>query len=233
MGKRLARVHVFALVAAAGLAASVLAVIGPAEASITNTAARGIQNCNPNSATITSACLSGALSDFNAARAKEHLGKLILPSNFRSLTVAEQMLVLTNLDRRARGISAITGLSTNLDTLTARAAKTRTDPAFPSSTRSGGSNWSSTYNALCTEFLWMYQDGVGGANMACRTSSSSGCWQHRRNILMSYAAPRVMGAGGYGGYGDATLYLGSDTHDTTFAFRWSSEAKYFPGGRVP
>jgi hypothetical protein len=229
MFKRRVRAHMVVTAIAAVLVASMMT---PADA-LTNTAARGIQNCPTNSATISSACMSGALSDFNAARAKERLGKLVLPSNFRSLTVAEQILVLTNLDRRARGIAPFIGLNQTLDQVAARGSKGHTDPPFPSWTREGGSNWSSTYNAFWTEYLWMYQDGVGGVNMACTQSDTSGCWVHRANILRKYGAPRVMGVATYANGGDAALYLGSDTHDQTFVFLWSSEAKYFPGGRLP
>lgn len=215
------------------IAAALLALPGSAGATVTNSAPRGIRSCSPRSATITPACLAGALSDFNAARAKEHLGRLVLPSNFRSLTVPQQLLVLTNLDRRARGLAPFVGLNATLNSISARGAAARRDPAFPAWTRMGGSNWSSTYNALWTEYLWMYYDGAGSANMACTSSRTTYCWLHRRNVLANYPAPRVMGAGGYASPGDAALYLGSDTHDTTFVFRWSSEARFFPGGRLP
>lgn len=228
MFERRVRAHIFV---AAVVAVLVTSVLTPADA-LTNTAAKGIQNCSASSATITNACLAGALSDFNAARAKENLGRLILPSNFRSITVAEQLLVLTNLDRRARGLAPFIGLNATLDQVAARGALRHTDPSFPSWTKQGGANWSSTYNAFWTEYLWMYQDGPGGANMACTSSRSSSCWLHRANILRAYGAPRVMGVG-IGAGSTATLYLGYDTHDTTFVFRWSSEAKYFPGGRLP
>lgn len=228
MFKRSARAH---LVVAAVAAVLVASVVTPADA-LTNTAARGIRNCPTNSATISSACLAGALRDFNAARAKEHLGNLVLPSNFRALTVPEQMLVLTNLDRRARGLMPFIGLNQTLDQIAARGVRGHTDPPFPWWTREGGSNWSSTYNSLWTEYLWMYQDGPGGVNMACTSSRTSGCWAHRANILRRYDSPRVMGVAGATS-GDAALYLGADTHDTTFVFRWRSEARYFPGGRLP
>lgn len=229
MFKRRMRAPLIVMAIVTGLVASVLA---PADA-LTNTAIRGIRNCNPSSATISSACMSGALSNFDAARAKEHLGKLVLPSNFRSLTVAEQVLVLTNLDRRARGLAPFIGLNQTLDQVAARGSKGRTDPPFPWWTRQGGGNWSSTYNAFWTEYLWMYQDGPGGANMACTPGHTTSCWAHRRNILTKYGAPRVMGVATYSNGGDAALYLGYDRHDTTFVFRWSSEARYFPGGRLP
>jgi len=220
-------------VVASGLLVSLLSIVGPAEAVVTNTAPRGIQNCNTNSSAISAACLSGALSDYDRARAKEHLPRLILPTNFRSLSMPAQLLVLTNLDRRARGLAPIVGLNATLDSYAARGAGARRDPAFPWWARQGGANWSSTYNALWTEYLWMYDDGVGSPNMACSASRTTWCWAHRRNILSNYGAPRVMGAGGYPNNGGATLYLGYDTHDTTLVFRWSSEARYFPGGRLP
>ena len=229
MLKRPMRAQLFVAAMAAVLVASILA---PADA-LTNTSIRGLQNCPTNSATISNACMSGALSDFNRARAKEGLGKLILPSNFRALTVAQQILVLTNLDRRARGLRPFIGLNSTLNGIAARGARYRTDPSFPSWTNQGGANWASTYNSLWTEYLWMYQDGPGGVNMACTPTRTTYCWAHRHNILRGYGAPRVMGVGTYSGNGDAALYLGYDTHDTTFVFRWSSEAKYFPGGKLP
>lgn len=228
MFKRLMRVHVFVAGLVAVLVASVLT---PADA-LTNTPANGLQNCNPSSATITNACLTGALHDYNAARAKEHLGRLILPSNFRKLTVLQQLLVLTNLDRRARGLAPFIGLNSTLNQYAASGAAGRRDPSFPRWTRMGGANWSSAVNSLWTEFLWMYDDGVGSPNISCTRTSTTWCWAHRHNILAAYGSPRVMGAGS-ASHGDATLYLGSDSHDTTFTFRWSSEAKYFPGGRLP
>jgi len=227
------RTHLLALAAIACSIVSVFALLGPAQATVSNTAPSGIRACSARYATISTACLAGALRDFNAARAKEHLGKLILPTNFRSLTVPQQLLVLTNLDRRARGLAPFVGLNASLDTYAARGSAAGTDPAFPRWTRSGGSNWASTYNSLWTEYLWMYYDGAGSVNMACTSSRTTYCWAHRRNILARYGAPRVMGAAGRSSGGDAALYLGSDTHDTTYVFRWSSEARYFPGGRLP
>ena len=232
MFTRPARAHLSVSVIAAALVV-VLAVAVPADAALTNSTPRGIRNCNPMSYHISSACWSGALSDFNAARAKEGLGRLVLPSNFRALTLPQQLLVLTNLDRRARGLAPFIGLSTTLNSYAARGANAGTDPQFPSWTREGGGNWSSTYNAFWTEYLWMYDDGIGSPNGACTRTRTTWCWAHRRNVLGSYAAPRVMGASANAKTGDAALYMGSDTRDTTFTFRWSSEARYFPGGRLP
>jgi hypothetical protein len=184
------------------------------------------------SATISSTCLSGALSDFNRARAKEGLRHLILPSNFRSLSVPEQLLVLANLDRVARRLQPFVGLNSTLDKYAAAGAAARRDPRFPSWTKQGRANYASTYNALWTEFIWMYYDGAG-TNPACTSSTPSQCWIHRRNILTSFGSPRVMGAGGYAQTGDATLYMGYDAHDTSYVFTWSREARYFPGGVLP
>ncbi|MGN6722989.1 MAG: hypothetical protein ACTHJM_10295 [Marmoricola sp.] len=203
------------------LIALLAVAIEPATASTPpTTTPSGLRACPMSSATISSACLSGALSDFNRARAKEGLHRLILPSNFRSLTVAEQLLVLTNLDRVARHLQPFTGLNSTLDKYAAAGASTRRDPRFPSWTRQGRANWASTYNPLWSEFLWMYYDGGAG-------------WVHRHNILTAFGSPRVMGAAGYPKTGDATLYMGYDGHDATYVFRWSSEARYFPGGVLP
>jgi hypothetical protein len=179
---------------------------------LTNTKPSGLYNCDPMSATITSACLTGALSDFNAARRKEGLKAMVLPSNFASMSVPNQLFTLTNIERRDRGIGTFLLLSPNLTSYVLYAANHALDPLFPSWTREGGSNWASPKNTLWADFVWMYDDGLGSGNMDCTTGNTSGCWGHRQNILSNYSAPRIMGAA-TGSTGLATLMLGLDTHD--------------------
>ena len=218
----------------ATLATAVTVVIESADAvTLTNTAPSGLNKCNPRSATITSACKSGALADFNRARAKEGLRPMVLPSNFVSLKPIQQLLVLTNLDRRARGRAAFPGLNTTIDSYAQSGANRGRDPNFPSWTRQGGSNWASTVNPFWTEFLWVYDDGIGSGNMSCTRTNTSGCWLHRRNVLMGYTKPIVFGAGVNSVHGTAALYMGENTHDRTLCWTWASEARYFPGGRLP
>lgn len=213
-----ARRHLARLGAAITIATTLAsaAVIGgtasPSSAlTLTNTQPSGLYNCDPLSTTITSSCLSGALSDFNAARRKEGLGSMVLPSNFTSMSVPNQLLTLTNIERHDRGLPRFVSSST-LASIAMYAANRSMDPMFPSWTLQGGSNWASPKNTLWSDFLWMYDDGIGSVNADCTTSNTSGCWGHRNNILGNYAFPQIMGAA-LGSTGVATIMLGQDWHD--------------------
>ena len=52
------------------------------------------------------ACMEPSLAMLNAGRLSEQLGPVMLPSNWPRLTVAEQLFVLTELERTARGLPA-------------------------------------------------------------------------------------------------------------------------------
>src|SRR5579859_2089719 len=69
-----------------------------------------------------SACVDSALADINAARAAEGVAPMVLPIDFTTLTVPQQLLVLANLERVNRGLAPIGGLSANLDSVAAGAA---------------------------------------------------------------------------------------------------------------
>lgn len=220
--------------ATAALAIGVILPMGSADAwTLTNTAPSGLRSCNPQSGSITTACRSGALADYNRARAKEGLKPLVLPSNFVALKPNEQLLVLTNLDRRARGRAAFPGLDATADKYAQAGANRGGDPNFPSWARQGGANWASSANAFWTEYLWMYDDGPGSGNLSCTSRTPSGCWQHRRNVLLAYSKPLVFGDGVNTSRGSAAMYLGQDAHDHTLVWTWASEARYFPGGKLP
>lgn len=179
---------------------------------LTNTRPSGLYNCNPGSSTISSACLTGALSDINAARRKEGVKAMVLPSNFVTMSVPSQLFALTNIERRDRGLPTFLLQSSTLSSIALYAANRAIDPIFPSWTREGGSNWASPKNTLWADFLWMYDDGVGSGNLDCTSSNTSGCWGHRKNILGSYGFPRIMGSA-LGSTGVATIMLGLDYHD--------------------
>ena len=204
-----------AKIALATMLGSGLLIAGTAASSsaltLTNTNPSGLYNCNPLSSTITSACLTGALKDFDAARAKEGVKAMVLPSNFASMSVPNQLFTLTNIERRDRDIPTFQ-LSSTLSSYALYAANHAIDPLFPSWTREGGSNWASPTNSLWADFLWMYDDGMDSGNLDCTRSNTSGCWGHRKNILGSYGFPRIMGSA-VGSTGVATLMLGLDYHD--------------------
>ena len=215
-------------VAVSVVTAVVVLLAAPAHAAdpSSNTAANGIYNCDVNSSQITGACLSGAISDFNRARAKEGLGGINLPANFQYLPVSYQLLILANIDRADRGLVAFVGLSKTLNTYALKGAQTNSDPPFPSWTSYGAGNWVGSVNAFWGEFEWMYDDGPGSTNLDCPSSGGAGCWGHRHNIIMNWPNPMIMGAATANG-GAATIVLGRDTHDPADLFLWSSEFSQF------
>lgn len=215
-------------IAAAVATACVVMLAAPAHAAdpSSNTSPSGMFNCDVNSSQITTACLTGAISDFNRARAREGLGPINLPSNFKYLPAAFQFLVLANIDRADRGLVAFSGLSTTLSSYATQGALNNTDPPFPSWVGYGAGNWVGSVNAFWGEYEWVYDDGYGSSNMDCTSPSSSGCWGHRHNVLVNWPGPIVMGAGTARG-GAATIVLGEDRHDTANQFQWASEFPYF------
>ena len=208
-------------------AATVVGVAGSGYASVvrdpTETKPSHMGACH--TAKVTPACRRGALADFDRARAKEGLGPMRLPSNFARLTVPEQILVLTDIDRTDRGLRPVLGLARALQPYAQAGANRGDDPRFPAWTRAGGANWASGANALMDEFLWMYDDGPG-LNLDCPAAGSPGCWGHRHNILRRYPGPLLMGAG-HGRRGDTQLFLGDDHHDRANLFTWAHERSYF------
>ncbi len=59
-----------------------------------------------------------------------------------------------------------------------------------------GSNWAGgEASALLADYDWMYDDGPHSPNMDCRSATaSSGCWDHRRNVLSNYGPHPAIGA---------------------------------------
>lgn len=214
-------------VAAVSLALSCLGA--PAEGSTPppNSQPRHLFACDPYSSVsnVSNACMAGALADFNAARAREGLGPMRLPTNFRRLNIPQQMFVLTNIDRVDRGLWPIRGLSSRLNAVGVRSANVGGD-VLPCRNCWASSNWSQSVNAFWTEFLWMYDDGPGGVNVGAD-------WGHRRNILeTNFPGPVYMGVG-IGSNGTGEVFQGADTQDTADALSWAYESAYFSPPLVP
>jgi len=165
----------------------------------------GTCNTAPNG----SACINSVLSAINSARASEGVRPMTLPNNFGSLTVAQQLLMLANLERGPRGLSPVSGLAGSLNAVAARAAATDQDPVM--SNYNGDtltSNWAGgTESTLVADFLWMYDDGPGSFNVDCVHPGDQGCWGHRDDILYPFDNPIAMGAG----YAPSTPYGASLT----------------------
>jgi hypothetical protein len=184
-------------------------------------------------------CDAAALSDFDQARADEGLGPMTLPSDFDSLSVAQQLFVLADIERVDRGLIPISAMSAPINALALTGAENDTDPDFPNPFYGnyGGSNWAGAgTSSLFPEFLWVYDDGVGSGNEDCTQAGDPGCWGHRHNILeeANYEAPLLMGAAEvsdpmYGG-SSAEEFISGDHKDSPLTPKWSAIQALFPVG---
>ncbi len=191
------------------------------------------------------ACAGDALADLNAARVSEGDVPMVLPGDWSSLMIPQQLLVLSNLERVDRGLNPIEGLSATLDSFAQAGATDDKDPVedpFPGNVET--SNWEGGYvSPVLSDFAWMYDDGLGSGNLDCTASDQSGCWGHRRDILWDFTEPAVMGAA----YADAAasndgrpseseIYVGGDTEtgsgqeDAPIAPTWATIAATLPVG---
>ncbi len=188
-------------------------------------------------------CEVAALADLDAARAAEGVGPMQLPGDYGVLTVAQQLLVLSNLERVDRGLAPVIGLSGPLDQDALTGAQNDADP-MPSQTNGNAwsANWEGGYaSPLEADFEWMYDDGFGSDNIDCTSPSDPGCWGHRRDILFSFDSPVVMGAAaaGQSGASQTELFMGGDRDtapgqaDAPLAPTWATIAATLPFGVSP
>jgi hypothetical protein len=139
-------------------------------------------------------CQQAVIEAIDQARAAEGVGPLVLPADYDSLNVPEQLLVLADLERVDRGLPGFAGLSAELDQLASTGASANTDPAGPAGS-DWGSNWAGgEASALLADYDWMYDDGPGSPNLDCTATNATGCWDHRGNILGDYGTDPSMGA---------------------------------------
>lgn len=201
------------------------------------------------------ACAEAALEALDTAHAHENLGPLMLPHNWSSLTAAEQIFVITNLERVARGETPITGLTAPLNAVAEAGAVQRTDPRLPGLSAPFVSIWAEDPGPLASDYGWMYQDGYGGPgntpNLACTSTAATGCWGHRDNILAEWSRRLLAGHPGSwylaagaaqtivpGGLGSGTtlsdaMIVTAATTPPTYAYTWAqavAEGAGEPGG---
>ena len=147
----------------------------------------------------------------NARTILESLPALSLSlTPYEAMTLPEQLFVIANVERLARGIPPIAGLTTQLDTLAQAGANINDDPSFPAAGLaggavfvSGGANWAGGWvNPLGANYVWMYDDGGLTA------------WGHRDNILGGYATASICSSWGLPGVQD---YMGAAASGTSFA----------------
>ena len=146
-----------------------------------------------------SGCTAVALSGVNRGRRSEHLPPMALPGNYAALSTAQQLFVLVNLERTARGVPPLLGLTPALSANAQHAAVRSRDPDVKSAYGAlhvgvvgnvlgiGGAWAGQTPNPVGALFGWMYDDGWGGAghtfNLACTSPTADGCWGHRDELL--------------------------------------------------
>jgi hypothetical protein len=156
--------------------------------------------CSTTGDDVSAACIDSALYDINYARSLEGVGPMSLPTNYAELTIPQQFLAVVNLERTARGLSPEYGLGSAMDQQAQQGAGAGTDPHLVSSGNfvDIGGVASGSIDPLVADYSYLYEDGYGGNNLACTSSTASGCWLHRSIILNSACATGsctlVMGA---------------------------------------
>jgi hypothetical protein len=151
-------------------------------------------------------CIRAELAAIRNARGDERMKRhaMTLPNNYRSLSVAEQTFVVTNLERVDRGRPPIAGLTSKLNLLSHLAATLDRDPIITIALARviGVTNyrsvWANDLGPLASDYDWMYDDGYSGIdsiNRACLRPHEKGCWGHRANILMTFPAGLTLSGG--------------------------------------
>jgi hypothetical protein len=129
----------------------------------------------------------------NHARSALSLAPYAIPSNFTSMSVPQQLLTLSNLDRAVYSLQAISGINATLNSAAQQGVTNGGDPVgvnVGSNSWTGwASNWAAGYtSALWAYYDWMYDDGPGSTNIGCTSSNSSDCWGHRLNTLHNFGS---------------------------------------------
>jgi len=189
--------------------------------------------CSPPSHDESPNCLRALLHAVNNARAISGLPAMALPTNWASLTPPEQLFVVTNLERTARGLQSVSAMATGLDAASAEGAAKGKDPVLPPGFpwTMFGSNWAGgTGNPLEAMYYWMYDDGLGSSNVDCSSSNLEGCWDHRKDVLLPLrCTPCVMGAASgttAQGTASVTEILVDTQGSPGIDFSWAQEQPY-------
>jgi hypothetical protein len=193
-----------------------------------------LQSCSGTRYDDSFVCVAATLQAIANGRSHEGLPPMVLPRNWGQLTPDQQIFVVTNLERTARGLPPLTAMATTLDQAASAGAARNIDPGppggFPSS--EWGSNWAGAVgNPLEAMYFWMYDDGPSSTNIDCTSSNRTGCWGHRENILLRLpCATCVMGTGwnatSYEGVPSMTELLVETSGTPAVEFTWQQESVY-------
>jgi hypothetical protein len=147
------------------------------------------------------ACEQPSLEALDNARATLGLPPYQVPSNFFSLPVDAQLLILADDDRVAYGLPPVRGTLEALDQLAAAGAQADTDPTGSWSVdgdpaEAWAANWAGgPIGPLVSYYDWMYDDGPGSPNIDCPPTGGAGCWGHRHDVLMDVGSDVVYAMG--------------------------------------
>src|ERR1700733_12248334 len=101
-----------------------------------------LADCSGATVDTSAGCQTASLEAIDRGRTTEGLGPMVLPSDWSSLSPAEQLFVATNLERTARGLDPFSGMSSVLDSVAGTAAAEGTDAEPPNGWASfWTSNW--------------------------------------------------------------------------------------------
>jgi hypothetical protein len=144
------------------------------------------QACNTSAATARG-CDLASLRAIDAVRSGEALPPLALPPDYEDLDMVQQLVVVTNAERAARGLPAWHGPDRALGQLVVQAISAGQDPTGPAGTTWASNIATGVLTVLQADYEWMYNDGPGGTNAGCTAANRSQCWDHRANILSPWA----------------------------------------------
>ncbi|CAG4926711.1 hypothetical protein [Acidithrix sp. C25] len=180
-------------------------------------------------------CLSDSIAAINNARASlEGLGPMVLPGDFASMSMDQQLFILINQERQARGLPLVLGLVSQLNSDAAVGANGFIDPIYRNESIPGATGvfgyttlWSNDYSSPSSIYDWMYNDGLGSSNIDCSSVYSLGCWGHRDSILTTPppGTSIVMGAasvtnGSFVSQGVLLVYVKGVVSPSAFTYTW-------------
>jgi hypothetical protein len=228
--------------AASWIVAASLGVIASGTLSTSAGAAGIVPPANPSANIAPSS--SDWLTSIDTASATEGVGAMpVSESALAALPVPEQIFIVINQERIARGLAPVEYMTAQLNSYALQGAGADNDPSFPTSLTGGapltggGAIWAGGItSALEADYYWMYDDGWGGSanstsNGACSSAVSSGCWGHRDVILHAFtscsggAAPTLSMGAAYTATGGGSMAAelvstcGSPPSDVTLS--WS------------
>ncbi len=158
-------------------------------------------NCDLYAIDNTPNCIYSTLLNINYARSLEGVGPMILPGDYVNLPPSEQLFVLFNLERTARGLPPLTELDASADGDAAIGAMGSNDPPLQGSSTfqpAAGIAAFGIGNALQADWEWMYTDGCypyrGSGACTSVSPTDPGGWIHRNDILGNYGSFPAAGA---------------------------------------